>query len=104
MNQPSADRTEDAGQVTVHDGGDARWLLPATRLLARAIRETKLLGVATPLGAEEERARLVAAIESGQPPAPRWTYAPMLEADALRRLLDDAASALVRIASPLSLA
>jgi hypothetical protein len=96
MNQPSADQDQDSG--------DARWLAPVERLLARAIAETKLLGVATPLGAEEERARLVAAIDAGRRPAPRWTYAPMPEADALRRALDDAANALARIASPLALA
>src|SRR5258706_11936659 len=83
---------------------DETWLGPVQSLLARAPGETKLLGIATPINAAEERARLVAALESGHPELPRWRYAAMDGADALRRALDAAGHALDAIGSPLALA
>ncbi len=47
---------------------------PARPLLAAAA-QVRLLGAVVPLGAHAERARLIAAAERGDDPAPRWTYA-----------------------------
>ena len=80
------------------------WMASADRLLARAMRETKLLGVATPLDAPAERARLTEAFEAGRPTRPRWSYAPMREAHAVARALEGMASEVERDASPLGLA
>ena len=78
------------------------WREGVERLLARALGETKLLGVASPLNAEAERARLVEALELGNVDAPRWTYAPMHDADAVRRALDASAHRLEALGSELA--
>src|SRR4051812_4583970 len=83
------------------DDGEA-WRDGVERLLARALGETKLLGVASPLNAEAERTRLVEALEGGNVEAPRWTYAPMHEADAVRRALDACAHRLEALGSELA--
>src|SRR4051812_4221711 len=72
------------------------------QLLLRTPGETKLLGVATPINAAEERARLIAALEAGRAEAPRWTYAPMADADARRRTLEETARFLEARATPLA--
>src|SRR5689334_3245 len=77
------------------------WLGPVAQLLRRAPAETRLLGIATPLNAAEERARLVTAAEAGEVVLPRWRYA-ATNGDALRRALDDAARALDRVGSKLA--
>jgi hypothetical protein len=48
---------------------------PVDRVLAQAARAVRLLGSVTPVDAARERARLVAALEGGRTPEPRWTYA-----------------------------
>jgi hypothetical protein len=61
-------------------------------ILARASREVRLLGAATPANAPEERVRLVAAFERGEPALPRWKYA-RVDHGELRRSLDGCARA-----------
>jgi hypothetical protein len=100
-NAPSPRSAPPRGEVAAALPG---WTASADRLLARAMRETKLLGVATPLDAPAERARLTEAFEAGRPTRPRWSYAPMREAHAVARALEGMASEVERDASPLGLA
>ena len=51
------------------------WLVRAERLLIEAVRSVRLLGSVVPRNAPQERARIVAALDAGQPVNPRWTYA-----------------------------
>lgn len=51
------------------------WLVRAERLLLEAVRTVRLLGSVVPRNAAQERARLVAALESGRAVMPRWSYA-----------------------------
>lgn len=51
------------------------WLVRAERLLIEAVRSVRLLGSVVPRNAPQERARILAALESGQSVLPRWTYA-----------------------------
>lgn len=51
------------------------WLVRAERLLIEAMRSVRLLGSVVPRNAPQERVRILAALESGQSPNPRWTYA-----------------------------
>jgi hypothetical protein len=51
------------------------WLVRAERLLIEAVRSVRLLGSVVPRNAPQERARIIAALEAGQPVNPRWTYA-----------------------------
>ena len=51
------------------------WLVRAERLLIEAVRSVRLLGSVVPRNAPQERARIMAALEAGQPVNPRWTYA-----------------------------
>ena len=100
-NAPSPGSAPPRGEVAT---SVPSWTASADRLLARAMRETKLLGVATPLDAPAERARLTEAFEAGRPTRPRWSYAPMREAHAVARALEGMASEVERDASPLGLA
>jgi hypothetical protein len=59
----------------------------------QASREVKMLASLTPLDAHQERERLVAALEAGREPTPRWRYARATHDD-LRRALDEAERAL----------
>jgi hypothetical protein len=51
------------------------WLVRAERLLIEAVRSVRLLGSVVPRNAPQERARIISALETGQPVNPRWTYA-----------------------------
>lgn len=51
------------------------WLVRAERLLIEAVRSVRLLGSVVPRNAPQERARIISALEAGQPVNPRWTYA-----------------------------
>ena len=51
------------------------WLVRAERLLIEAMRSVRLLGSVVPRNAQQERARIVAALEAGLSTAPRWSYA-----------------------------
>ncbi len=51
------------------------WLVRAERLLIEAVRSVRLLGSVVPRNAPQERVRILAALESGQAPSPRWSYA-----------------------------
>jgi len=51
------------------------WLVRAERLLIEAMRSVRLLGSVVPRNAQQERARIVAALEAGHSTAPRWSYA-----------------------------
>src|SRR5262249_38297505 len=93
------------GHLEVAPSHDDAWLRaigPITAMLLRAPAETRLLGVATPVNAAEERSRLVAALEAGRAEMPRWEYAPRQSAPALRRALEDAARALAHVDAPLA--
>lgn len=75
------------------------WLVRAERLLIEAVRTVRLLGSVVPRNAASERARLIAAFESGAPAQPRWTYARSDHA-ALRKALARAAQRLDADAHP----
>jgi hypothetical protein len=51
------------------------WLVRAERLLREAVRSIRLLGSVVPRNAQQERARIVAALEAGEAVSPRWSYA-----------------------------
>ncbi len=86
------------------DADAPRWTVAADRLLLRAMRETKLLGVATPIDADVERERLARAFTSGQVAWPRWSYRPLEGAGALAGALEALARELEGETSPLGLA
>jgi hypothetical protein len=69
------------------------WLVRAERLLIEAVRSVRLLGSVVPRNAAQERARIVAALEGGQSPSPRWTYA-RTDHTLLRKALASAAQRL----------
>ena len=69
------------------------WLVRAERLLIEANRTVRLLGSVVPRNAQQERARLVAAFEAGQPSLPRWSYA-RTDHTMLRKTLASAAQRL----------
>lgn len=51
------------------------WLVRAERLLREAVRSVRLLGSVVPRNAQQERARILAALEAGKAVSPRWSYA-----------------------------
>ncbi len=51
------------------------WLVRAERLLVEAVRSVRLLGAVVPRNAQQERSRILAALEAGQVVSPRWSYA-----------------------------
>lgn len=61
------------------------------RALGRAERSIALLDRCRPLDAAVERARLLAALERGDPVEPRWVYRPAAGADRLRGALEQIA-------------
>lgn len=62
------------------------WTQHVDRALAAAARAVRLLGVVTPINADEERARAVAAFEAGRDASPRWEYRRDARADIDERL------------------
>src|SRR5258708_5132785 len=68
-------------------------------LLVHAVREVQLLAALTPVEAQKERARLVAELRNGRRASPCWMYAPVSH-DELRRALDVAECALLRLSEP----
>jgi hypothetical protein len=69
------------------------WLVRGERLLVEAVRSVRLLGSVVPRNAAHERARILAALESGQAVSPRWSYARTDHA-LLRKALERAAQRL----------
>jgi hypothetical protein len=63
------------------------------RLVLQASRDVKVLASLTPIDAHRERERLVAELEAGREPVPRWRYGRVTHDD-LRRALDEAERAL----------
>ena len=70
------------------------WVPVVDRALARAAREVRLLGAATPIAAQAERRRVTQAFEAGGEARPRWSYRPSAP-DAALRLLAEARRTLV---------
>jgi hypothetical protein len=83
------------------DGDLPPWLVRAERLLVEAVRTVRLLGSVVPRNAAQERARLIAAFESGAVATPRWTYA-RSDHGALRKALARAASRLAAEPHPVA--
>ncbi len=75
------------------------WLVRAERLLIEAVRSVRLLGSVVPRNAPQERARIISALESGQPVNPRWTYA-RTDHTLLRKALARAGQSLAAEAHP----
>jgi hypothetical protein len=79
----------------------APWLVRAERLLVEAVRSVRVLGAVVPRNAAQERARLIAAFESGGAVLPRWSYA-RTDHGALRKALERAAQRLLAEPHPIA--
>jgi hypothetical protein len=77
------------------------WLIRAERLLIEAVRSVRLLGSVVPRNAPQERARILAALEAGQPVLPRWSYA-RTDHTLLRKALARAAGSLAAEPHPVA--
>jgi hypothetical protein len=77
------------------------WLVRAERLLIEAVRSVRLLGSVVPRNAAQERARILAALESGHAVSPRWTYA-RTDHTLLRKALARAAQSLAAESHPVA--
>jgi hypothetical protein len=77
------------------------WLIRGERLLVEAVRSVRLLGSLVPRNAPQERARILAALESGQAVAPRWSYA-RTDHTLLRKALGRAAQRLAAEPHPVA--